>query len=186
MTSRRWIRQIKRIFSSPWLVSVTLTVTSSVSGEVSSLPGELALPWLPSEDGELTVKDLGRPLATNCEILMDGRLTVGEPPLTVARRCLASNWRKAGPTADVPWKTSSLSRSLSVSFSRGLHEKQTNKVVTLRVSLHANFSSSGSSLVGDQRSGECTSEQVSTGKQRARGKAAGFRWVRDKLWTSHC
>ena len=47
------------------------------------------------------VNDFGRP-ELSCEILIEGRLTVGEPPLTVARRILGSTWKAGEVRVSVP------------------------------------------------------------------------------------
>ena len=87
------------------------------------MTGEPRLAWLLSELGELTVMvhDFGRVDASPSSLpLIESR---GEPPLTVARRCFASIWKRMGaPLSTSPplpaWKTSlSLSISLSVSVS---------------------------------------------------------------------
>ena len=62
---------------------------------------------------DVTVKDLGRVGVSGSSIPSRVRLRVGEPPLTVARRCLGSEM-----TGRVYWGDSDplLNTSLSVSF----------------------------------------------------------------------
>ena len=90
---------------------------------LNSVMGDPMLVWLLSELGELTVMvhDLGRVAASLSSLPLIERR--GDPPLTVARRCLASIWKCMGALLVTSpllpaWKTSlSLSISLSVSVS---------------------------------------------------------------------